>query len=99
MSWWQRRLLELDTHAVDRRAENVLRVSRISEFSVQGIFQLNHPHACLDLGDRCLLGSQIQIISSLLFGSGLSYAHGSTHIRAVTIYDWMKVDHHQITFL
>ena len=34
VAWWQRRLLELDAHPMDRRAENVLAVSGIFEHAM-----------------------------------------------------------------
>src|SRR5574341_1179218 len=84
---------------MNRRPADVLAVSAIAQNAVDGLFQFDHANPCPGLCNRCLLRLQKQIIRGLLLGARLARADCAAHIRAVTRYHRMDVNHDQIIWL
>ena len=81
----QGRLLELDADAVHRRTEEVIALSSFFYDFVEYLVELDHADAGLHLGDRRLLGLQVEVIGSLLLRGRFSDADRPADVGAVPV--------------
>jgi len=96
MTRWQGRFFELDAHAMNRRAKDVIAVSCVFKDAVERTLQLRHSDARLDLGDGGLLRFEVKVIRRLLLGGRLAHADCAAYICAVAVDDGVYVNHHQV---